>query len=276
MSLRQAHWSVLISLIVKTPARSHTCSKLVFNLAVHVALPEFTAERRRSGCRKAAPVLAAAMGQTDGPTTGQCQQVTYTHTHTHTHTHTRLTALFPGLPWWAGIRKVEPIWILLKQETVNGSGISWAICKSAPCSRQTTTPAPHHSVFYRPDALSAAQPTASKHWRYSSSAVNKWQHDKPLCRNGKDSAEVVQSNAVGVFCIAVLGRSHGVWLVTTTWMHRPTSTEPHHYNVPLDSSSSQFLQTVVCIGAVTLWDPCDPLEISFTVQQLIFLSHPVV
>ena len=26
-------------------------------------------------------------------------------------------------------------------------------------------PAPHHSVFYRPDALPAAQPTASKHWR---------------------------------------------------------------------------------------------------------------
>ena len=24
---------------------------------------------------------------------------------------------------------------------------SWAICKSAPCSRQITTPAPHHSVF---------------------------------------------------------------------------------------------------------------------------------
>jgi len=29
--------------------------------------------------------------------------------------------------------------------------------------QQTTTPAPHHSVFYRPDALPAAQPTASKH-----------------------------------------------------------------------------------------------------------------
>jgi len=28
---------------------------------------------------------------------------------------------------------------------------------------QTTTPAPHHSVFYRPDALPAAQPTMSKH-----------------------------------------------------------------------------------------------------------------
>ena len=66
---------------------------------------------------------------------------------THTHTHTRLTALCPGLPRWAGTRKVKPIWILLKQETVSGSGISWAICKSAPRSRQTTTPAPHRSVF---------------------------------------------------------------------------------------------------------------------------------
>jgi len=53
------------------------------------------------------------------------------HTHTHTHTHTRLTAFCPGLPGWAGTRKVKPIWILLKQETVSGSGISWAICKSA-------------------------------------------------------------------------------------------------------------------------------------------------
>ena len=41
-------------------------------------------------------------------------------------THTRLTALCPGLPGWAGTRKVKPIWILLEQETVSGSGISWA------------------------------------------------------------------------------------------------------------------------------------------------------
>ena len=63
----------------------------------------------------------------------------------HTHTHTRLTALCPGLPGWSSTRKVKPFWILLKQETVSGSGISWAICKSAPRSRQM--PAPHHSVF---------------------------------------------------------------------------------------------------------------------------------
>ena len=65
-----------------------------------------------------------------------------------THTHTRLAALFPGLPGWAGTTKAKPIWILLKQETVSGSGISWNICKSAPRSRQMTMPAPHHWVFF--------------------------------------------------------------------------------------------------------------------------------
>jgi len=39
------------------------------------------------------------------------------------------------------------MWILLKQETVSGNGISWVICKSALRSRQITTQAPHHSVF---------------------------------------------------------------------------------------------------------------------------------
>ena len=63
------------------------------------------------------------------------------------HTHTRLTALFPGLPAWAGTIKVKPIWILLKQETVSGSGISWAVCKSASRSRQITMSVPHHSSF---------------------------------------------------------------------------------------------------------------------------------
>jgi len=38
----------------------------------------------------------------------------------------------------------------VKQETVSGSSISWAVCKSAPRFRQIgslTTPAPDHSVF---------------------------------------------------------------------------------------------------------------------------------
>ena len=82
-----------------------------------------------------------------------------------THTHTCLTTLCLGLCGWAGTRKVKPVWILLKQETVSGNGIRWAICKSTPRSRQITTPAPHCSVFYRPDALPATQLTVSKRWR---------------------------------------------------------------------------------------------------------------
>ena len=84
------------------------------------------------------------------------------------HTYIRLMALCLGLPGGAGTRKVKPIWMSLKQETVSGSGISWAICKSAPRLRQITMLAPHHSVFYRPNALPATQPTVSKHWRHKS------------------------------------------------------------------------------------------------------------
>ena len=80
----------------------------------------------------------------------------------HTHAHTRLTALCPGLPGWASTRKTKPIWILLKQETASGSGISWAICKSAPCSRQVTTPVPHHSRFLQAGCPSCRQTNSAK------------------------------------------------------------------------------------------------------------------
>jgi len=89
------------------------------------------------------------------------------HTHiNHTHTHTHAQPFYgplgfcPGLPWWAGTNLD-----LLEEEIVSGSGISWAICKSAPWPRYITMPASHHSVFYKPDALPAAQPTASKHYK---------------------------------------------------------------------------------------------------------------
>jgi len=48
----------------------------------------------------------------------------------------------------------------------SGSGISCTIRKSsAPCSRQITMAEPHHSIFYRLDALPDVQPTAQKHWK---------------------------------------------------------------------------------------------------------------
>ena len=102
-----------------------------------------------------------------------CVKITTKAQHCRLHTHP-FNGPFPWQHRWAGTRKVKPIWILLKQQTASGSGISWAIGKSAPCSRQITTPAPHHSVFYRTDALPAAQPTASKHWRHIANCT--WKH----------------------------------------------------------------------------------------------------
>jgi len=84
------------------------------------------------------------------------------------HTHIHSTALWPGLPGWASTRKVKPIWILLKKETMSGSGIRWAICKSATRSRRQPSQHPTTKDFLLP----AAQPKASKHWRHGSQFIN--------------------------------------------------------------------------------------------------------
>ena len=72
-----------------------------------------------------------------------CESVHYTYIwyictlyiHTHTHTHTHLMVL-------NGTRKVKPIWILVKQETVSDSGISWAmqVCTSLHTDNNASTP----------------------------------------------------------------------------------------------------------------------------------------
>jgi len=49
--------------------------------------------------------------------------------------------------WVSWYQKGKTNLDLLGQKTVSGSGISWAICKSAFRHRQITMPASHHSVF---------------------------------------------------------------------------------------------------------------------------------
>jgi len=93
--------------------------------------------------------------------------ITETFITTHTHTHTRLTALCPGL-YYTRVSRYQKGKTNLDFTEARDSEWQWyqlghTICKSAPRSRQITTPAPHHSVFYRPDALPAAQPTVSEH-----------------------------------------------------------------------------------------------------------------
>ena len=99
--------------------------------------------------------------------------------HTHTHTHP-FNGPYSGTTLASWYQKGKPTWILLKQETVIGSGISWAICKSAPFSRQITMPAPHHSVFYRPDA-SSCRPTNSVKALKAHAHIINWLVNKHLC-----------------------------------------------------------------------------------------------
>jgi len=98
----------------------------------------------------------------------------YTHTHTHP-----FNSPFSGSTQVSRYQKTNLDFTGARDS--EWQCISWAICKSAPCTRQITTPVPHHSVFYRPDALPAAQPTSSKHYTtlwniYSGTVCNKHVH----------------------------------------------------------------------------------------------------
>ena len=65
----------------------------------------------------------------------------------YSHTHP-FNGPFSGTTRVSQYQKGKPIWILRKQETVSISGISWAICKSAPSSRQITTATPLPLSFF--------------------------------------------------------------------------------------------------------------------------------
>jgi len=97
-----------------------------------------------------------------------CLFWTYLRNHTSKHTHTtilRLSWILSGTTRVSRHQKGKTNLDLLEQEIVSGIGIRWATWKSAAWPRHITTPASHHSFFYRLDALPAAQPTALKHWR---------------------------------------------------------------------------------------------------------------
>jgi len=66
------------------------------------------------------------------------------------------------------IRKVKQIWTLLKRETVT-SARPYASLHCAPDDNHASAPP---LSFYRPDALPAAQPTASQHWRHKVDLYN--------------------------------------------------------------------------------------------------------
>ena len=88
------------------------------------------------------------------------------------------------------------MWILLKQETVSGSGIRWAICKSAPRSRQITTPAPHHSVFLQAGCPSCRPTNRVKALKAKALKANCCISDT---NDNNDSTSLISNNLVDEF-----------------------------------------------------------------------------
>jgi len=87
----------------------------------------------------------------------------------NTHTHPHLTALVPGLPRWASTRKVKT-----SLDFTEARDSEWQWHQLGHMQLSTSLQTDNHAstpplCFYRPDALPAAQPTASKHWRHNDS-----------------------------------------------------------------------------------------------------------
>jgi len=86
------------------------------------------------------------------------------------YTHNSFTALFPGPPGWAGARR-ELLDFMVQRKINRGRHTDHpAGCHSIRSNQCPLPPSPH--IFYGPDALPAAQPTVSKHWRQFDTKLN--------------------------------------------------------------------------------------------------------
>ena len=119
---------------------------------------------------------------------------------------------------------------------MSGSGISWDICKSAPRSRQITTPASNHSVFYRPDALPAAQPTVLKHWRPLLLVVTVCGYNLKRKKNNKPSPELL--TLLICFAAVYFPAATRIALCRVCVPH-PTSTNVNKLSMPVTPCTSQ-------------------------------------
>jgi len=78
---------------------------------------------------------------------------TRTHTCTHTRIHFMAVWILFGITQVSQYQKGKTN---LDFPEARDSGISWAICQSAPRPRQITMPAPHHSVLLEAECPSSA------------------------------------------------------------------------------------------------------------------------
>ena len=112
-------------------------------------------------------------------------------------------------------QKDKTIWILMQQETVSGSGISWAICISASRYRQITMPAPHHSVFLQAGCPSCRPTNSVK-------ALKAARHQMPFSTKKKVATVTVASRPYHLVL------PHGKSTSTLKAGHVPLKSPPSH------------------------------------------------
>ena len=102
--------------------------------------------------------------------------------HAHRYYYIRLTAFLSRTTWVSQHQKGKPFWILVKQDMM---GWQWhqldhtqLICTSLQTDNHASTSS---LTVYRPDALPAGQPTASKHWRHPTASKH-WRYRQKQCQ----------------------------------------------------------------------------------------------
>ena len=98
------------------------------------------------------------------PASAQAQLPTNTTTNT-----TVLRPFFPGPPRWAGARR-ELLDFMVQGKINRGRHTDHPAGHHTIRTNQCPPPSPPH-IFCRPDALRAAQPTVSKHWRQTNNTT---------------------------------------------------------------------------------------------------------
>jgi len=73
-----------------------------------------------------------------------------------------------GITWVCWYKKGKTNLDLLEQDTVSGSGISWAMCTSAPCFRQTAS-----TTLFFTGQMPFLPPNQQHHWRTALHSVSK-------------------------------------------------------------------------------------------------------
>ena len=123
-----------------------------------------------------------------------CKIIRASETHTHTHP---FNGPFSRTTRVSRYQKGKTNLDFTEQETVSGSGISWAMCKSASRSRQITMPVPHHSSFLQAGCPSSRPTNSIKALK----AKSIWDSVHKLAYHSQNDSTLILSYVLLFLCL---------------------------------------------------------------------------